>query len=61
MPDAIYQLPDRPQFAYGASNSLEYGWFVWGPMRRDPRLGTSLHRLAVTPPEERGVKRRGKA
>lgn len=60
MPEAIYQLPDRPQFAYGASNSLEYGWFVWGPTLRNPRLGTALHRLAGTPPEERGVKPRNR-
>ncbi len=59
-PDSIWLLPDRPQFIDDKSNSLDFAWFYWGPVQRDHRLGTTMHRLAVTPPEERGVKRRGK-
>lgn len=30
MPD-VYVLPNRPSFTGGATDSIEYAWFVWGP------------------------------
>lgn len=30
MPD-IYVIPDRPKFTEKGRDSIDYGWFVWGP------------------------------
>jgi len=49
-PDAIWLLPDRPQFVGGRSSSLEYGWWIWGPLRSE---GPRLRRLRTTPLAER--------
>ncbi len=48
MPD-IYQLPNRPSFVRGKTDSVEYGWFVWGPT---PRTEGRIKLLALTSIEE---------
>jgi hypothetical protein len=30
----VYVLPNRPSFTGGGTDSIEYGWFVWGQERR---------------------------
>lgn len=49
MPD-IYQLPNRPSFVNGKTDSVEYGWFVWGPA---PRAEGRIRLLGLTSIEER--------
>lgn len=31
----VYVLPKRPSFSEGATDSCEYGWFVWTPIAQD--------------------------
>jgi len=54
-PPDLYVLPDRPSFTGGQGDSIEYGWFVFGP-ERSRRQG-ALQILAKTPIEERGGRR----
>lgn len=49
MPD-IYQLPNRPSFVNGKTDSVEYGWFVWGP---EPKVEGRIRLLGLTSIEER--------
>jgi hypothetical protein len=46
----IYQLPNRPSFVRGKTDSVEYGWFVWSPTARS--WGT-IRMLGLTSLEER--------
>ena len=50
-PPDVYQLPNRPAFVNGKTDSTEYAWFVWGPQRS--RLDGRVRVLAPTPREER--------
>ena len=45
MPREIWQLPDRPKFKKGGSDSTEYGWFIWDDK---PHLETRISMLALT-------------
>jgi len=47
-PCDVFVLPDRPSFAFGGSDSIEYAWFVWGPGH-----GGKWSMLADTPLAER--------
>jgi hypothetical protein len=53
MPD-VYQLPNRPSFVRGKTDSTEYGWFVWhGTPPVSPRRIGALRLLGQTSIEER--------
>lgn len=55
----VYVLPNRPSFsANGKTDSTDYAWFSWEAGATD--RPAHLHVLAVTPEEERGVRRRTK-
>jgi hypothetical protein len=30
----VYVLPNRPSFTGGGTDSIEYGWFIWGQQQR---------------------------
>jgi len=51
MPAQIWQLPNRPSFVKGKTDSIEYGWFVWYP--GTPVRETTLRLLPLTSLEER--------
>lgn len=52
MPD-IYVLPNRPSFSEdGATDSIEYAWFVWNQETMDQRVGR-IALLDLTPAAER--------
>jgi hypothetical protein len=49
LPD-IHVLPDRPSFrGDNKTDSIEYGWFVWGPENRSGKRSSSLYLLDRTP------------
>ena len=52
MPISIYQLPNRPSFVRGKTDSIEYGWFVWPP-DNEPRWNAQISLLGLTSLEER--------
>jgi len=49
MPDT-YVLPNRPSFAFGGSDSCEYGWAVW---HKVPQSEGKIKMLNTTPLNER--------
>jgi hypothetical protein len=51
MPAQIWQLPNRPSFVRGKTDSIEYGWFVWFPGTSVSE--TTLRLLPLTSLEER--------
>jgi hypothetical protein len=52
MPAEIWQLPNRPSFVKGKTDSTEYGWFIWRPgLPANTRAEIAL--LGLTALEER--------
>ncbi len=49
----LYVLPNRPIFEGSHGDSVEYGWFYWGPAETRERDKGSLQILAETPLAER--------